>query len=103
MPLLTMEARLAGLDRRLARALTLTVTATEPGVYLVTGGSDPHWVAPAKRWAPRCDCADFTYREGMCAHRLAVALHLARGTAEEKCAQVRRWVTKSAEWAQAVA
>lgn len=90
----TVEGRLLALRERLERAKTRTVQEVEPGLYLVTGGAEPHYVAPGKRWAPRCDCGDYLWTETMCLHRLAVALHLNGQDAE----RVLRIVTSSAEW-----
>jgi uncharacterized Zn finger protein len=60
---------------RLERCLGLEVERTGRGRYLVTGGTEPHWVDLHSRLVPRCDCGDHLWRERVCKHILAAMLH----------------------------
>ena len=59
---------------RIERALELRARRVGHGRYLVTGGSEPHWVDLYTRQLPRCDCGDHIWRERVCKHILAVLL-----------------------------
>ena len=59
---------------RLERCLGLVVEAAGRGRYLVTGGTEPHWVDLHSRLVPRCDCGDHLWRERICKHILAAML-----------------------------
>jgi hypothetical protein len=52
--------------RRVARALRLKVQPLDDGVFLVTGGREPHRVERG-----RCDCYDARVRRVVCKHRIA--------------------------------
>jgi hypothetical protein len=59
---------------RLERCLGLEVELIGPGQYLVTGGTEPHWVDLRERLLTRCDCGDHLWRERVCKHILAAML-----------------------------
>jgi hypothetical protein len=59
---------------RLERCLGLSVEHAGRGRYLVSGGTEPHWVDLRSRWVPRCDCGDYLWREQICKHILAAML-----------------------------
>lgn len=59
---------------RLERCLGLTVQGHGRGRYLVSGGTEPHWVDLHSRRVPRCDCGDHLWREQVCKHILAALL-----------------------------
>jgi hypothetical protein len=59
---------------RLERCLGLAVTPQGRGRYLVSGGTEPHWVDLHSRLVPRCDCGDHLWREQICKHILAAML-----------------------------
>jgi hypothetical protein len=59
---------------RLERALTLAVERTDRGRYRVSGGAEPHHVDLVDPAMERCDCADFLWRQRVCAHLLACLL-----------------------------
>ena len=59
---------------RLERCLGLEVETAGRGRYLVTGGTEPHWVDLHSRLVPRCDCGDHLWREQICKHILAAML-----------------------------
>jgi hypothetical protein len=59
---------------RLERCLGLEVEQVGPGRYVVTGGTEPHWVDLYNRFVPRCDCGDHLWRERVCKHILAAML-----------------------------
>jgi hypothetical protein len=59
---------------RLERCLGLSVQAAGRGRYLVSGGTEPHWVDLHSRLVPRCDCGDHLWRERICKHILAAML-----------------------------
>lgn len=59
---------------RLERCLGLEVEVIAPGQYLVTGGTEPHWVDLRERLLTRCDCGDHLWRERVCKHILAAML-----------------------------
>ena len=59
---------------RLERCLGLRVEPAGRGRYLVTGGTEPHWVDLYSRLVPRCDCGDHLWRERVCKHILAAML-----------------------------
>jgi hypothetical protein len=46
-----------------------------PGVYMVDGGTEPHWVNTVDPDVPACDCGDHLWRERVCKHGMAVLLH----------------------------
>lgn len=67
---------------RAERAAELTVHRDEewaPGLYLVQGGTEPHWVHLNDR---ECDCADFAWRGGPCKHWIALRRALTGETEE---------------------
>lgn len=100
----TLEYRLAKLRERLDRAEALKVRQVGRTLYHVRGGDDPdgHFVNIAKGSENRCLCGDRVWRESVCKHRLAVALHRARGLRAERRAYVERTVIGSRAF-QAVA
>ncbi len=59
---------------RLERCLGLEVECIGHGQYLVTGGTEPHWVDLRSRLLTRCDCGDHLWRERVCKHILAAML-----------------------------
>ena len=59
---------------RLERCLGLSVEHAGRGRYLVSGGTEPHWVDLHSRLVPRCDCGDHLWRERICKHILAAML-----------------------------
>ena len=59
---------------RLERCLGLVVQPAGRGRYLVSGGTEPHWVELYAPLVPRCDCGDHLWRERVCKHILAALL-----------------------------
>lgn len=59
---------------RLERCLGLNVEHVGRGRYLITGGTEPHWVDLRSALVPRCDCGDHLWRERICKHILAAML-----------------------------
>ncbi|HET7229984.1 MAG TPA: SWIM zinc finger family protein [Longimicrobium sp.] len=57
------------------RAASLKVEPVNPGVYMVDGGAEPHWVNTVDDDVPGCDCGDHVWRDRICKHALAVLLH----------------------------
>jgi predicted nucleic acid-binding Zn finger protein len=80
----TVEGRTTMVLERFDRAAkTLSVEEVERELYLVTGGAEPHWVAPGQP-DNRCDCADYLLRGVVtCKHQLAVKLHQTGGIVED--------------------
>lgn len=67
--------RAGGVDLdRLERSLELDGQAVGPGQYLITGGTQSHWVDLYTAHLPRCDCGDHLWRERICKHILAALL-----------------------------
>jgi hypothetical protein len=68
-------ARAGGVDSaRLERSLSLHGERVGRGRYRFTGGSEPHWVDLYTSAFPRCDCADYLWREMICKHILAALI-----------------------------
>jgi hypothetical protein len=59
---------------RIERALTLTVEPGLNGGFLVSGGAEPHWVNLRDHSVPACDCGDYVWRGGVCAHIAAAMM-----------------------------
>ena len=76
---------------RLERSLTLRGERVGHGRYRFTGGSEPHWVDLYTSALPRCDCADFLWRETICKHILAA---LIREGNEQVLTEVGRLVSR---------
>jgi hypothetical protein len=67
--------RAGGVDLdRLERSLELNGEPVGPGRYLITGGTQAHWVDLYTTHLPRCDCGDHLWRERICKHILAALL-----------------------------
>ena len=94
----TEPQRMEEVRARMARARTLHVQETEPGIFAVynpENGSLRH-VNRRDSWAPACDCEDHDHTEVFCKHRLAVGRWQAGG--DETV--VLRQVFASDEWAK---
>lgn len=59
---------------RVERALALHVEVRGKGVYLVSGGAEPHWVNLGNPRAPPCDCGSHLWGERVCKHMMAAQL-----------------------------
>jgi hypothetical protein len=58
----------------MGRAYPLRVQSEGPGLFLVEGGQEPHYVGFQP--APSCDCGHHSWKDGMCKHIAAVLLAL---------------------------
>lgn len=58
----------------LARARDLGARAIGVGQYHVVGGTEDHYVDLVSGDIPRCDCADYLYRDRLCKHVLAALI-----------------------------
>ena len=60
---------------RLERGVQLVCGRVGEGRYHVAGGASDHWVDLGATGAgPKCDCADYLWRDHVCKHILAAQL-----------------------------